>query len=503
MLKKFNRRVVCPKEQYKKLMEDLSARAGLLQRQAREAGMPIILLFEGIEASGKGTLINRLILSLDPRGFKVHSIIAPTEEERLHPYLWRFWKRIPPAGGIAVFDRGWYRRVLAERVAGEVRPKVWRRAYDEILSFERQLTDAGYVIIKFWLQISRKEQKRRFKELEDDLSTSWRVTKDDWRWHRRYDELITAAEEMIERTSTPNAPWHIIPAKELRSAVVSVYETFNATVDEMLKLRAAGTTAPQTISPTARIPDLLARVNLSVRATEEQYDRDLPDLQERLREVEHTLYRARRPLIIVYEGWDAAGKGGNIKRLVRSMDPRGYEVVPVAAPNDLEKRHHYLWRFWISMPKFGHITIFDRSWYGRVLVERVEGFCSAEEYLRAYREINEMEQHLAYEGAILVKFWLHIDKKEQPARFKLRESSEMKRWKITAEDYRNREKWDRYAEAVNEMLYRANTPHAPWVVVESNCKYHARLKTMRTIIDEVERRLEARPAGCIGMVRDA
>jgi polyphosphate kinase 2 (PPK2 family) len=205
--------------------------------------------------------------------------------------------------------------------------------------------------------------------------------------------------------------------------------------------------------------------------------------------LEHEIYVRRVPVVIAYEGWDAAGKGGNIRRLTQNLDPRGYEVVPVAAPNDIEKAHHYLWRFWLQMPKAGHITIFDRSWYGRVLVERVEGFCTEAQWRRAYREINGMEQHLAHFGAIVLKFWLHIDPDEQLRRFREREGMLHKQWKMTDEDWRNREKLDQYRGAVEEMLYRTSTPYAPWTIVESNCKRHARVKVLETVCKAIRKHI--------------
>jgi polyphosphate kinase 2 (PPK2 family) len=231
-------------------------------------------------------------------------------------------------------------------------------------------------------------------------------------------------------------------------------------------------------------------VNLSLSLTPEEYATRLKKAQATLRELEYEIYLRRVPVVIAYEGWDAAGKGGNIRRLTQNLDPRGYEVVPIAAPNDVEKAHHYLWRFWARMPKAGHITIFDRTWYGRVLVERVEGFCTEAQWRRAYREINGMEQQLAHFGTVLFKFWLHIDAEEQLRRFREREEVAHKQWKIGEEDWRNREKMGHYREAVEEMLHRTTTPYAPWTVVESNCKRHARIKVLETVCEAIRKRLD-------------
>jgi polyphosphate kinase 2 (PPK2 family) len=220
-----------------------------------------------------------------------------------------------------------------------------------------------------------------------------------------------------------------------------------------------------------------------------EYEEKLKTYQKRMWDLEHEIYRKRLPVGIVFEGWDAAGKGGAIKRLAQGLDPRGYVVVPFAAPNDVEKRHHYLWRFWINLPKGGHITVFDRSWYGRVLVERVEGFCTTHEWNRAYREINETEEQWTNFGMVLVKFWLHISPEEQLKRFKEREKIPDKQWKITDEDWRNRDKWALYKEAVDDMLVKTASPGAPWTVVEATSKYFARIKVLKTVTEAIERAL--------------
>jgi polyphosphate kinase 2 (PPK2 family) len=230
-------------------------------------------------------------------------------------------------------------------------------------------------------------------------------------------------------------------------------------------------------------------VDLSPKLAREEYNDLLDDRQRRIRDLEHRSYVERLPVVVLYEGWDAAGKGGNIRRLTQHMDPRGYDVIPIGAPNDIERRHHYLWRFWKELPKAGHIGIFDRSWYGRVLVERVEGYCSPVEWRRAYGEINEFEEAITDFGGVLVKFWLHIDKDAQLRRFRAREATPHKRWKITREDWRNREKWDQYYEAVGDMIRFTGTPCAPWTILAANDKLHARIAALDTVIAAVEARL--------------
>jgi AMP-polyphosphate phosphotransferase len=479
------------KQEYESKIEVLERRLGELQREIRAQGIPVAVVFEGWDAAGKGTLINRLMQALDPRGFKVHPVNAPTEEERLRPFLWRFWSRTPEKGRLAIFDRSWYGRVLTERVDKLIPKREWTQAYEQIRSFERQMTDDGAVLIKLFLHISKKEQKKRFRRLEATPALSWKVTRQDWRHHRQYEKYREAAEQALAQTDTAYAPWTIVESHDRRFATLKTF----ANVVRALELAVAAktdrpaneTTHPGT--PELREASILDLVDLSAQISRRSYDQKLGRYQKHLRDLEHTIYVRRIPVVVVFEGWDAAGKGGNIKRLTRLLDPRGYEVIPVGAPNDVEKSHHYLWRFWKSLPKAGHMTVFDRSWYGRVLVERVEGFCAPEDWRRAYREINEFEENLVRFGTVLVKFWLHIDQQEQIKRFKEREKTAWKQWKITAEDWRNREKWCAYQEAVEEMLARTSTSYAPWTIVESNSKLFARLKTLKTVTDAIEPKL--------------
>jgi polyphosphate kinase 2 (PPK2 family) len=511
------------KEEYKAVISDLELQLGALQREAKDLCIPIIIIFEGWDAAGKGTLINRLILALDPRGFIVHPISAPNEEERLRPFLWRFWIKTPPKGKIAVFDRSWYGRVLVERVDKFVKKREWERAYGEITSFERQLTDDGTVIMKFFLHISKKEQRKRFEKLQKSPATAWKVTKEDWKHHKQYDKYLEATEDMLAKTDTDFAPWTIVESHDRQFATLKVFKTVTDTIEQKIaNVKRAWEQAERAnakheqiwitqqyvaaqdsgevaqmdqpkVAPVSGLSKLsssiLDKVDLSLALSKEEYNEDLKGCQKRIFEIEHEIYTKRIPVVILYQGWDAAGKGGNIRRLTQSMDPRGYQVIPITAPNDVEKAHHYLWRFWREFPKAGHIAIFDRSWYGRVLVERVEGFCSEQEWKRAYREINEMEEHIVNFGTVLVKFWLHIDPEEQLQRFTARQQIPYKSWKITDEDWRNREKWDRYKTAIDEMLFRTSTAYAPWTIIEANSKYYARIKALKTIIEAVETRL--------------
>ena len=497
MLEKIDLSRTVEKEVYKQVQKEEGARLGQLQRRLKDAGIPVIILFEGMGAAGKGTQINRLIQSLDPRGFDVYASNRETEEEAMRPFLWRFWTLTPENGRIAVFDRSWYRKVLIDRFDKETKKKEIQVAFEDIRSFEKQLSDGGAVIIKLFLYISKEEQKKRFKKLEESRETSWRVTDGDWARNRDYDRYLKINEEMLEKTDVEYAPWTIIEATDRSYAAMKVLKTVTDRLEEALREKAARKALKEqkkSMGSALGVEScfqngVLSGVDLTKSLTREEYKAQIDALQKKLELLHSELYRLRIPVVLGFEGWDAGGKGGAIKRLTSHLDPRGYQVCPTAAPNDIEKKHHYLWRFWNKVPKAGHIAIFDRTWYGRVMVERIEGFCNEEDWKRAYQEINEMEAHMANSGAVILKFWLHIDKDEQERRFKERMETPEKQWKITDEDWRNREKWDQYEQAVNEMLVRTSTTYAPWIVVEGNCKYYARVKVLQTVVDALEAKI--------------
>jgi polyphosphate:AMP phosphotransferase len=344
--------------------------------------------------------------------------------------------------------------------------------------------------------MSKSEQKKRFGELLKRPDTECRVDKHDILQNRNYETNLKQFENMIQQSNFAQSEWNIIESDDTNYATIKIYKILiNKIEKEINKLNLSnGQNPADVIEPTIKYEppqvSILSSVDPDKDISQEEYKEKLNYYQKKLSYLGFKLYSKRRPVVIVYEGWDAAGKGGNIRRLAQELDPRGYEVVPVAAPSQEELAHHYLWRFWKSVPKDGHIAIFDRSWYGRVLVERVEGFCTDIEWQRAYREINDMEMHLYNHGTIFFKFWLHIDKDEQLRRFEMRESDVLKQYKITEEDWRNREKWDIYEKAVDEMLFRTSTNYAPWTVVESNNKKYARIKTLKLVVDKLEEELK-------------
>lgn len=526
------------KKEYEKKMEKLEIRFGELQRACKERGIPVMIVFEGLDASGKGTMINRMIQSLDPRGFKVFTLGREKEDEVMRPYFWRFFTKTPERGRIHIFDQSWYKGVYEKDISEK-----------EVLDFEEMLTEDGMLIVKFFLMISKEEQKKRLDKLEKNSETSWRVTGQDKENNRNYDKCLRKYDRLLVHTDTANAPWTVVEGTDklyasckIVSTVVDRMERAIKNADKQAAKKAAaktstsanngmqanaGTEANADISKSppagaeektgkavqadTPVPSanesagpeqpescgmndifrngVLQGVDLSKTIERDEYKRKKKDLQKRLLTLQNKMYLKRVPVILAFEGWDAGGKGGAIKRLTQAMDPRGYEVVPVAAPNDIEKAHHYLWRFWEKIPKAGHMTIFDRTWYGRVLVERIEGFAAEDEWSRAYNEINNMEEQFANAGCIVLKFWIHIDKDEQERRFHERENTPEKQWKITEEDWRNRAKWDDYERAVDEMIVRTSTADAPWIVVEGNSKYYARIKVLETVVEALEKRL--------------
>ena len=520
MLEKVDLSKKLSKEEYKEKMTQLEAQMGRLQRECKALNIPIMIVFEGFGAAGKGLQIGRLIQSMDPRGFEVYTIKNETEEERMHPFMWRFWTKTPARGRIAIYDGSWYRRVLIDRFEKRTKNKDLPEAFHSINSFEEQLADDGNLIIKLFLCIDKKEQKKRFDNLAKNKESEWRVSQGDRERNAHYDEYAAMMEDMLFQTDTDYAPWTIVEAMDKRFATVKIYTTvIKAMADQIEKVReqnaeraaakaakAAGAAGeneaagePDPVGEIAREADsemkelqvsILSGADLSLHYTREEYKEKLDKLQKKMEKLHGELYRRRIPVVLGFEGWDAGGKGGAIKRLTQKMDPRGYVVNPTASPNDIEKAHHYLWRFWRAMPKDGHVAIFDRTWSGRVMVERSEGFCTTEEWKRAYKEINDMERDLYTAGAIVIKFWMHIDKDEQKRRFTERQENPEKQWKITDEDWRNREKWDQYEDSVNEMLMRTSTDYAPWVVVEGNDKYYARVKVLKTVVDAIEERLK-------------
>jgi len=480
------------KKEFKAAMAALEPRLADLQRELMNSKVPVMIVFEGWSAAGKGTLISKVLTPLDPRYFNVYTMDKLTDAEIFRPSLWSYWVKSPSKGRIALFDKSWHRVALPDGVAKwKLSPGERNGFFYDVNAFEQQMSDDGTLIIKFFLHIGKEEQRKRFLELERNEDTKWRVDSDDWMQNKDYDEHLESFENMIQQSNSGATKWVIVEANDKNYATVKVYETIISKIEEELVRRAARPAVQQPVNTvTPQEISILRAVDLDKTISDNEYKEKLKYYQNKMAILGFKLYTKRRPVVIVYEGWDAAGKGGNIKRLTQELDPRGYEVIPIAAPSAEELSHHYLWRFWNKMPKGGHIGIFDRSWYGRVMVERIEGFCSQDEWQRAFQEINDMERHMANHGAIVLKFWMHIDQEEQLRRFTARQEEPSKQYKITDEDWRNREKWDQYERAVDEMLFRTNMDYAPWTVVEANDKKYARIKVLEHVTRVLEKKLK-------------
>ncbi|WP_418971335.1 polyphosphate:AMP phosphotransferase [Allofournierella sp.] len=464
-------------------------RLGALQLKIKEHGLPVLVLVEGWGAAGKGSMIGRVIRQIDPRFFSVNSMSAPTEEEQRFPFLHRYMAAIPEAGKFAFLDSGWMDEVVKARLRDHLEGEKYEKRIASVNRFERTLTDNGYLVMKLFLHIGRKEQKKRIERLLEDADTAWRVSYSD-RWqNKHYDECLTVFEEYMRATNLPSSPWYVVDAAEKKWAELQILETLCAGIETALHNESLAVSLLQNTFPLRTMPKL-SQVELDKTLPGEEYEARKKELQKRLSQLHNRLYLKKVPVILVYEGWDAAGKGGNIKRVTAALDARGYQVNPIASPEPHEKARHYLWRFWTRLPKAGHIAIFDRSWYGRVMVERIEGFCAENDWQRAYNEINEFEAELADWGAVILKFWVHIDKDTQLARFKARQECPEKQWKITDEDWRNREKWDAYEQAVDEMLQKTSTEYAPWHILQSVDKKYARVQALELLVNALEKALD-------------
>lgn len=481
------------KDTYRTQMQELMIQLRSLQNACWEKGLTVVIVLEGWAAAGKGQLVKQLVNCMDPRGFTVHPTLAPTELEQQYPFLWRFWQKLPPRGNIGVFYHSWYTHVLEDRLFQRVAPQDVLMRMGQINAFERQLSDDGVAIAKFWVHLSKKELKSRLKDYAKDSLDAWRVRPEDWKQQKKYGDYAALAEDMFMHTSTGVAPWTLVEGDCQRWARVKVLTHVAAMMTEALDRRQVApppiSLPPQTtLDPTE--PNVLARVDLTVRLSEDEYKEKLEQEQIRLLKLQQHIHKYQLPVLAIFEGWDAAGKGGAIKRLTDTLDPRSYSVQPFAAPTDEEKARQYLWRFWRKLPTAGVIGIFDRSWYGRVLVERVEGFATDAEWRRAYQEINEFEAQLVTARYVLLKFWLHISPEEQLQRFHDREQDPFKQHKLTEEDWRNRDRWPLYEVAVNQAIQRTHTPLAPWHIIAANDKYHARVSVLQTVTTAIEKAIE-------------
>ena len=567
-----------PKDAYKRRHDQLTDRLVVLQQEARNKGVGLVVLFEGWNGAGKGSRISDLMYHLDARATSVHVTenldveaarsFAGTDQgvTGFFPVMQEFWKALGPRGDITFYDRGWYTAAMQQvlynlfgtlslpkglsrdhvlATLGERRLQAAQAYVDSIADFERQLSDDGYVVVKFFVHMTKKGQKKRLMRLHDDPATRWRVSEEKLARIGNYEEAYALYDRLLEDSDFEFAPWTLLNGEDKRRTNVAVAETLVQALESALAalpaeddgVASSVCTAPSTqpsapavacagsdvapaATPTASsaaasrpaaqaprtsrfpgVPDRprLDEVDHSLALDEQTYRKRLKRLQKRLNALENEMYQKRVPLMVMYEGWDAAGKGGNIKRVAQALDARAYTIFPSPAPTRPELLHPHLWRYWTRLPKAGHVGIYDRSWYGRVLVERVEGFATPEQWARAYDEINEFERDLVEWGAILLKFWVDVSSEEQLRRFQERQNDPAKQWKITEEDWRNRDKYSQYKEAVEDMFRLTSTTFAPWTVLESDDKRHARVQALEIIVEALEARLhETRVSGTMG-----
>ena len=466
------------------LREDLlNAQFDLLEA----SGFPVIILIAGIDGEGKAQAVNDLNAILDTHYVATVAMGASSSEDLERPPMWRFWQHLPPAGQMAIFIGSWYSEPIRARVSGQAKNADFHKILEEINRFERMLADEGALILKFWFHLTEEQQKERRQKIEKSKHARRRHVEHFFDSTRNYNKVLSAADRVMRITSTGYAPWIVIGGTDKRYRWLKMARTLL----HALRTRLAGQDRNQpasapVITPYAENENVIANLDLSRSLKSSDYKKQLSHLQARLRDLCRTEAFAKSALVVVFEGNDAAGKGGTIRRVTEALDADLYRVLQIAAPTEEERAKPYLWRFWRALPRRGHIALFDRSWYGRVLVERVEGYCSESDWLRAYREINDFEAELDRYRFRVVKFWLAISPEEQLKRFKQREETGYKRHKITEDDWRNREKWDLYEQAVCDMIDRTSTEHARWTLVEANDKYYARIKVLETLCERIE-----------------
>jgi polyphosphate:AMP phosphotransferase len=448
---------------------------------------PVIVLLSGLAGGGRSEIANRLSEWMDPRFMQVVAFGPRTCEEREHPAAWRYWMALPPRGRIGILMNAWYSETLAEHAQGGSSLARLDVRLQRIREHEQMLVDEGATFVKIWLHMRKADLKRKLSRLDDDPDTSWRVTREHWDAYRFYTSEHELFEHVLRETSTGAAPWTVVEGvddryRDITAGKLVLAALRSAATGSVRAVHAAPPVVPEAVDNVKMLRDL----DLSQSIAEKDYEREVERWQRSLAKATRGKGFRKRSLVLVFEGVDAAGKGGAVRRVVNALDARQYRIVPIAAPTDEERAHPYLWRFWRQVPRDGGITVFDRSWYGRVLVERVEGFCSEADWLRAYDEINRFEEDLTRAGAVVVKLWLHIGQKEQLARFNARAQTSFKRFKITEEDWRNRRKWPRYEHAIADMIDRTSTEIAPWTLVEAEDKHFARVKVLRTIVERLK-----------------
>ncbi|NRG16671.1 polyphosphate:AMP phosphotransferase [Rhizobiales bacterium] len=477
------------KQEFREMEPDL--RIGLLQAQLQlveERKFSVILVIAGLDGAGKNEAISRLHEWMDPRHLACNAYGEPTEEERLRPPFWRFWRDLPEKGEISIVVGSWYQLPMRRHATSKCSRREFELDLITINAFEEMLFNENVLILKFWFDLPVDEQKKRMKELAKRRRRVRHILEE---WTQFMDDGTAreTVEEMALRTSTAQAPWYVIPALDEEYRDIALGQIVSSALRYRLERPEPDSIAAPAIVAGMKRRSALDAVDLSAKLDKDDYEKELEHWQEELATLTDKKKFRDIALVAAFEGNDAAGKGGAIRRVTRPLDPRIYKVHPIAAPSDEEKARPYLWRFWRRIPRKGRIAIFDRSWYGRVLVERVEGFCTEADWMRAYNEINEFEQQLVEDDIVVAKFWLAISEEEQLARFKAREETAYKQFKITDEDWRNRLKWGAYEVAAGEMIDRTSTSAAPWTLVAAEDKRHARITVLKTLCKQLKKAL--------------
>lgn len=475
--------------------EEPKLREALLNAQfdlSTKKSFPVIIVVGGVEGAGKGETVNQLNEWMDPRNMVTSAFDDPTQDERERPPMWRFWRALPGKGRIGIFFGAWHSDSIIDRVFGRISGAELDQHIASARRFEKMLADEGALILKFWFHLTKKQQKKRLEELASSKETAWRVTDFEWKYFEKHEKFERVAEHYLRRTSTGESPWIVVAGADPAYRALTVGKTLLAALQERLEQKPAKSAPDKTppLLPSIDKLNVIKALKLDQKMEKAEYEEELEKWQGRLALASRHKRFEKLAVVAVFEGNDAAGKGGAIRRITQALDARLYRGVSIAAPTEEERAQPYLWRFWRHIPRKGRITIFDRSWYGRVLVERVEGFCSEADWMRAYSEINDFESEMQRHEIVVVKFWLAISKEEQLKRFKSREATSFKRFKITEEDWRNRKKWDAYETAVCDMVDRTSTQRAPWTLVEANNKYYSRIKVLKTLVKALEERLE-------------
>lgn len=456
----------------------------LALRNSRRSAVALIIT--GTPAAGRSETINELLSWLDPKYVRVHAFGHPDFGERRRPPMWRYWQSLPMRGRMAFYFAGWYADSIADpRHASRAVPAQAKRVLERIQQLESMLVADGVKIVKVHLQVDRKTQRKRLKELTANKLTRWRVTEEDRWFAKHYARAQRNAQRYLRASSHRAAPWRVVDGSDAKRRMLEVAQELR----DALRLAVALPTS-KARNQKVKHSSAKRRVQPEVQAQAvdgDHYDHALESLQGRLAFAVRRRRFRKHALVLAFEGMDAAGKGGAIRRITQALDARQYQVVPVSAPSQEEAAHPYLWRFWRHVPERGEIAIFDRSWYGRVLVERVRGLTPEADWRRAYDEIVEFERQLTEFGIVVVKFWMSVSQEQQLERFKAREEDPLKRFKVDKEDWENRRHYEAYQAAAAEMIQRTHRDDAPWIVIDANEKKHARLQVLTRVCEELER----------------